>query len=152
MVHHPPVHGPSHIARPNIEVPERPHVESIPARSEQSGSSVVVIAQNELSPVQGDVSVSLGVSRLLDDIESELLAWDKLRHLLLDDDAVAEHALPVRSHEVAAVGGLGRIRKTEAKDPIVRTLRYVGKGQDMRPDFIGRGVDKYLVCNYRTFA
>ena len=112
----------------------------------------MVVAQNELSPVQGDMSVGLGVSRLFDDIEGELLAWDKLRHLLLNDDAVAEHALPVRSHEVAAVGGLGWIRKTQAKDPIFRTLRYVGKGQDMRPDFIGRGVDKYLVGNYRAFA
>src|SRR2546429_213360 len=138
MVHYPLVHGPSHVARPDIEIPQWPHMQRIPARSEQGGSVIVVIAQEELSPMQGDVSVGLGVSRLLDDIEGELLAWDKLRHLLLNDDAVAKHALPVRSHEVAAVRGLSRIRKTQAKDPIVRTLRYVGKGQDMRPDFIGR--------------
>ena len=101
--------------------------------------------------MQCDVSVGLGVSWLLHDIKSKFLAWDKLGHPLLDHDPIAEHALPIRSDEVAAVGCLGRIRETQPEDPIVGPIGNIRKRQDMRPDLVRCGADENLVRDHRTF-
>ena len=129
MIHHAQMHGASHVARPEIEIPERPNVQSVPARAEQGGGSISVIAQDEPPPVQRDVSVGLGVSRLFDNIEGKFLARDKLSHPLPDHDPIAEHALPIRSDEVASVGGLCRIRETQAENPVVGPIWNIRKGQ-----------------------
>src|SRR5450755_2939340 len=128
--------GASHVARPDIEIPERTNVQGVPARAEQSGGSVSVIAQHELSPVQGNVSVSLGVSWLFDNIKREFFARDKLGHTLLDHDPIAEHALPTRSDEVAPVCCLSRVRETQAENPVVGPIGNIRKGQNMRPDLV----------------
>ena len=151
MIQHAQMHGASHVARPEIEIPERANVQSVPARSEQGGSSISVISQDELSPVQCDVSVGLGVSRLFDNIKGEFFWWDKLSHPLPDHNPIAEHALPIRSDEVAVISCLCRIRETQAENPVVDPIWNIRKGQHMRPNLDGCGVDKNLVRDHRTF-
>jgi len=95
-------------------------------------------AQNELAAMECDVAVGFGIGRLFGDVEGEFLVRDKLGHVFLDDDAVAEHALPVGADEVAAVRRLSRIRQAEPEDPIARPVWNLGKGEYVWPD-LGRG-------------
>ena len=69
VIHHAPVHGVRHIARPKIEIPSGAHVQCVPARADERGCAVVIIAQDELSAMQRDVSVNFRMLWLLDDVE-----------------------------------------------------------------------------------
>src|SRR5882724_9811656 len=101
VVHDPQVHGATHVAGPKIEIPAGTDVERVPAGTDQGRGAVVVVLQNELAAVEGDVAVGFGIGRLLGDVEGEFLVRDAFSHAFFDDDVVAETALPVGADEVA---------------------------------------------------
>ena len=135
VMHHPEMHRPGHVARPEIEIPAGTDMERVPTGADQSGGAVAIVMEDELAAMQCDVAVGFGIGRLFRDVEGKFFVRNKFGNLLLDNDAVAEDALPIRADEVAAIGRRRRVWKAEPEDPIIGRIGNFGKREHVRPYF-----------------